>query len=100
MGLIDRIQKMKPEIEFMVVASGALVREPFEITVRNALEDARGHFAAELSRLQYLKRFNDHIREDEIDGLVLLRDRTLDAIRDSQLRLDAIRIVVRSSAWV
>lgn len=98
-GLMDRVKALRENIEQMVVASEPIVEDAFKAGVQQAVTDATQHFDDEIKRLEFLRQFNDHIRDDEIDALTARRDQTLAALQGCRLRLDAIRVIVRTANW-
>lgn len=52
---------------------------------------------AELQRLEALRRINDHVREAEIQHLAAQRDAVREAIAQSRIRLDALRLFLPES---
>ena len=61
--------------------------------VENALHLSDTSLQREIDRLIALGEINDHVSEEEIDGLRVQRDALRAAISKSRLRLDAVRVI-------
>jgi ATP-dependent helicase HepA len=69
------------------------------VAIRQAAQEkAQSSLGADLQRLKDLSRLNDNVHPAEINLLEEQIRRTADAIRDSRLRLDSIRLVVEGGS--
>ncbi len=50
---------------------------------------------AEIERLQDLGKINNHVREEEVEGLRKQKQELLDAINGARVRLDSLKLVMR-----
>jgi ATP-dependent helicase HepA len=58
---------------------------------RAAAETALGE---DIARLTALQRINDHVRPEEVALARQQQEQTVKAVRESRLRLDALRLIV------
>ena len=63
--------------------------------IRNtAIAEAKERFDYEIARMESLQNVNPSVREDEVAALRQSRERLLSGLEQTELSLDAIRVVV------
>jgi len=78
-----------------MLASASTVAEARAAAVRAAARTAAEKALGEdISRLAALQRINDHIRPEEIALARQQQEQTVRAVRESRLRLDALRLII------
>ena len=78
-----------------MLASASTVAEARAAAVRAAARTAAEKALGEdISRLAALQRINDHIRPEEIALARQQQEQTVKAVRESRLRLDALRLII------
>ncbi len=88
------VQHARSDIERICIHLEQQAKQQLQETVRIAEQKLREHFDLEIERLEALAQVNPNIRQEEIDYCADLKQAGLDALGNSQLRLDAIRIAV------
>jgi ATP-dependent helicase HepA len=78
----------------MLERAQQLARAQADAQVADAQARMGASLAAEITRLQALRRVNPSVRADELDGLRTQRDALAAALDSARLRLDAVRFVV------
>lgn len=68
-----------------------------ESLVQAARQKANDQFTSEIERLRDLSAINPSVRPSEIEALEAARDALFSALGDSTLRVDALKLVLRSS---
>jgi ATP-dependent helicase HepA len=88
------VQHARNDIERICDHLEARSKDHLQETLRSAEQKLTAHFDEELNRLKALAEVNPNIRQEEIDHCENLKLAGLHALENSQLRLDAIRVVV------
>jgi len=90
------VNTVQQDIHEMLKMSENVVAEQAQALIQQAQFQAEELLNAEFNRLQALKAVNPTIRDDEIDLLEQHRTEVLDALKQANWRLDAIRLIVVS----
>lgn len=70
------------------------VAEKLPILIKESLATMHATLDEEINRLKELKKINPNVRSDEVDFLYQQREQLSEHLQSSQLRLDAIRVIV------
>ncbi|MCP5301212.1 MAG: RNA polymerase-associated protein RapA [Chromatiaceae bacterium] len=93
--LVDTVIKSQAErIKLMLQHGDGLAGQAGIKIAATARARMDGELAAEQQRLAALARVNPNVRQDEIEQLILRRERIAVHLDDTRVRLDAMRIVV------
>ncbi len=60
----------------------------------SALSDAEDKLGYEIARMEALQKVNPSVREDEVQAIKKSREMLLDNLKQTELSLDALRLVV------
>jgi ATP-dependent helicase HepA len=78
----------------MLAQAQTLAGERLKKLVRSAMLRMTTGMDMEINRLKQLRKVNDSVRPEELEFLNLRKDRLAGAIEDTQMRMDAIRVIV------
>ncbi|MCB1124350.1 MAG: RNA polymerase-associated protein RapA, partial [Verrucomicrobiae bacterium] len=78
----------------MIEAASELAEDAAEDLKKQAGKVANKSLKAALKRLVDLRKINDHVRLEEIEGAKEQLTQTLDAIAHARVRLDSIRVII------
>ncbi|HJP52520.1 MAG TPA: hypothetical protein QF611_15930, partial [Pseudomonadales bacterium] len=81
-------------IKAMTDKARQFARDELEELKKRALSEMNRSLHQEIGRLTELQKLNSSIRADELDHLHLALESLTDAITNSDVRMDAIRIIV------
>lgn len=88
------VQHARTDIEKICIHLEAEAQSHEKSLIKTAVTNLTEFYDVEISRLEALAKVNPNIRQEEIHHCQELQKEGLKALQNSQLRLDAIRIVV------
>ena len=93
-ALVKIVSQQEKGIRTMITQAEAVAEGKFEPIRADALARMTEQLASEVSRLKALAEVNPNVRPDEIAFLENQRAQLTEAIDKSQVRLDAVRLII------
>jgi ATP-dependent helicase HepA len=90
------VRQYKQGIRTMVNHSEKLANRGVSEMIKQSTESMMGHYTEEIQRLNALKKVNPNVREEEIEMLQAEGMALHDRLKKSQLKLDAIRLIINT----
>ena len=94
--LLDRGPMKQKLLPAMLAAAQALAAKQLPALITRATAEVSTHLDLEIERLETLRSINDHVRPEEIDLLRTQKAALQTAIATTRLRLDALRLILRT----
>ena len=94
--LLDKAVVRKKLIPAMLEKAQELGRNRMQMLVDEATLAMAQHLGGEIERLEQLRELNDHVRPEEITLLQSQKDALAAAFAGSRLRVDALRLILRT----
>jgi ATP-dependent helicase HepA len=88
------VRSQREILQELLEESQKQVAEQLPILIKESLATMHATLDEEINRLKELKEINPNVRSDEIDFLYQQREQLSEHLQASQLRLDAIRVIV------
>jgi len=88
------VRSQREILQELLEESQKQVAEKLPILIKESLAIMHATLDEEIERLKELKEINPNVRSDEIDFLYQQREQLSEHLQSSQLRLDAIRVIV------
>ena len=86
--------KIKEQLDQLSAIANQIANNKIEPIIENAYNAINEHLSNEYERLHLLAEINKNVRQAELDALESKRKESLGLIKNSQVKLDAIRILV------
>ena len=84
----------RPELQVLIKRATGSATATSDRIRNTAIAEAKERFDHEIARMESLQKVNPSVREDEIAALRQSRERLLSSLEQTELSLDAIRVVV------
>ena len=94
--LLDRGPMKQKLLPAMLAAAQAIAARQLPALIQSATKEMTTQLDAEIERLETLRSINDHVRPEEIEMLRGQRAALHAAIASTRLRLDAVRLILRT----
>ena len=91
--LMDNAELMRCTIPAMLQHASTVAETHAAELRQTALDEMNGLLGHEVQRLQSLRRVNNHIRPEEIALATMQQQELANALRQSRVRLDALRLI-------
>jgi ATP-dependent helicase HepA len=88
------VRSQREILQELLEESQKQVAEKLPLLIKESLAIMHATLDEEIERLKELKEINPNVRSDEIDFLYQQREQLSEHLQSSQLRLDAIRVIV------
>ena len=94
--LLDRGPMRQKLLPAMLSAAQSLAAKKLPAVVQKATLEMSEHLDAEIGRLETLQSINDHVRPEEIELLRTQKAELAAAISRTRMRLDSLRLILRT----
>ena len=94
--LLDRGPMKQKLLPAMLAAAQAIAAKQLPGLMQRATKEMAAQLDAEIERLETLRSINDHVRPEEIEMLRHQKAALAAAIATTRLRLDALRLILRT----
>ncbi len=94
--LLDRGPMKQKLLPAMLAAAQAIAARQLPALIQSATKEMTTQLDAEVERLETLRSINDHVRPEEIEMLQSQKAALQAAIASTRLRLDAVRLILRT----
>ena len=94
--LLDRGPMKQKLLPAMLAGAQAIAAKQLPALIQRATKEMSAQLDAEIERLETLRSINDHVRPEEIEMLRTQKAALAAAISTTRLRLDALRLILRT----
>lgn len=88
------IKQLSPVLPAVIEKARKTAEKNLPTLIEKALQQLEQDMGSEIQRLQNLQQINPNIRDSEIDYLINTQQACRDAIEQSQLKFEAIRVII------